>query len=194
MAEKSTYDLASELGALLPEPPGAYLFLQKDLNDTSVVILATSLLDKLLKVMILSKFRSGVVTNTFVETIFTGGNGPLASFAGKTHIAVGLGLVRADVRHDLKIIRDIRNDFAHSHTELVLANFSGCRSLKLRSNLAIDDQPIERARFKHSCAAIVPHLAMSAIINVAEARVLESHSAEVRRIADELFNDTIHGD
>jgi DNA-binding MltR family transcriptional regulator len=40
-------------------------------------------------------------------------NGPLATFSSRIKMAYALGLISSEVKHDLDVVRDIRNDFAH---------------------------------------------------------------------------------
>lgn len=40
-------------------------------------------------------------------------NGPLSTFSARLDMAFALYLIGEKTRHDLDIIRDIRNDFAH---------------------------------------------------------------------------------
>jgi DNA-binding MltR family transcriptional regulator len=51
------------------------------------------------------------LSNTKAKRIF---EGPLASFGAKTDVAYAFELIDDDVYNDLRVIKDIRNEFAHS--------------------------------------------------------------------------------
>jgi hypothetical protein len=53
------------------------------------------------------------LSNRLREKLFTG-YGPLSSFSAKIDIAYSLNLITANLRRDLHIFREIRNEFAHS--------------------------------------------------------------------------------
>jgi hypothetical protein len=40
--------------------------------------------------------------------------GPLSSFAAKIDVAFAMGIVTEAIRHDLRIVKDVRNEFAHA--------------------------------------------------------------------------------
>lgn len=42
-------------------------------------------------------------------------NGHLGTFSGKVSLSYSIGLISSDMMHDLSIIRNIRNEFGHSH-------------------------------------------------------------------------------
>jgi DNA-binding MltR family transcriptional regulator len=64
---------------------------------------------------------------------------PLGSFSAKIRLACALGWINDDVRHDLDIVRDIRNSFAHSFDhELSFSDQSvGDRCSNLRIPIAL---------------------------------------------------------
>jgi len=166
------YDIMKEFEHLIKSvPPNKLPFLEEGHDDTTLVLMATSLVDELLKLALVAGFHKNAVSRRRIEDVFTG-YGPLASFSAKISVGSMLGLATANARHDLTILRKIRNDFAHSHTKLSLSTFTNCLSLKLVSKLEITDECKERARFKHSCAAIVGQLATATLIRNAQMRFL----------------------
>lgn len=76
-------------------------------SDRACAVLATSALDAFLENLI----KLSLVAD-FPETIF-GQMGPLSSFFSKIELAYSTGLIAAEERADLHILRDIRNAFAH---------------------------------------------------------------------------------
>jgi|WetSurMetagenome_2_1015567.scaffolds.fasta_scaffold174759_2 DNA-binding MltR family transcriptional regulator len=87
--------------------------------DRSVSIVGAAFLDDILGKMI----RLFMVENCEdVDQLFTGMN-PLSTFSARIRIAYALGLVTKDEYHDLKIIKDVRNRFAH-HINCSFANQS----------------------------------------------------------------------
>ena len=77
-------------------------------SDRAVAIVTAILLDNLLEQLI----KTSYVKDPNVNTIFKDEH-VLRSFYAKTNIAYFSGLIPKDVHHDLKLICDIRNKFAH---------------------------------------------------------------------------------
>jgi DNA-binding MltR family transcriptional regulator len=162
------YDIMTEFASLVtvfPNPP----FLAPDLDDTALVIRATSLVDEFLKVTLVAGFRRDVVSRRRIDDVFTG-HGPLATFSAKISLCALLGLTTPNVRHDLTILRKIRNDFAHSHEGMELRQFPGCSALKMTSKLEVTDACEARLKFKQSCLGIIGVLANATLIRTAQFR------------------------
>jgi DNA-binding MltR family transcriptional regulator len=98
-------------------------------SDRSVVILAGSFLEQVLEKYLLKKF----VDSPSVTKLFTGYS-PLATFAAKIDIAFAIGLLPVHVYEDLKVIKKLRNIFAH---EADVLNFESSRVCDICSNLQI---------------------------------------------------------
>jgi hypothetical protein len=73
------------------------------------VLVSAAVLEDRLQRLLLMKMRN--LSNTKAKRIF---EGPLESFAGKADVAYAFELIDEDVYEDLKVIKDIRNEFAHS--------------------------------------------------------------------------------
>jgi DNA-binding MltR family transcriptional regulator len=158
------------------------------------VLLATSLIDEFLKFVLISGFRADAASKRLMETVFSG-NGPLATFSAKISVCSALGLVGGqDVRHDLTLLRKIRNDFAHAYTERKLSDFAQCASLRIAASLDIQDADSMRKKFKYSCAGIIPHLALSALVNIAKDRFINANQeglqAEYKTMISAVFDGT----
>ena len=95
-------------------------------SDRSVVILAGSFLEQTLENYILKKL---VDTNS-VDQLFNG-YAPLATFAAKIEVAFALGLLPVHVHKDLKVVKKLRNIFAHEPDAL---NFESSRISDICSN------------------------------------------------------------
>jgi len=86
------------------------------------------------------------------------GNAPLGTFSARIKTARALGLITEDERHDLDILRDLRNAFAHE----VGANFAErsvrdqCRSLKLSAD---EPDALPRDNFTTAAFALMIELA-----------------------------------
>jgi DNA-binding MltR family transcriptional regulator len=173
------YDIMEEFGRLLaslyPSPP----FLVPKLDDATLVLLATSMVDEFLKVVLVAGFRQSIVSKKRIDDVFTG-HGALATFSAKISLCALLGMTTASARHDLTILRKIRNEFAHSHKELSLQAFPSCLSLQVASKFDIQDQSEERKKFKHSCLGIMGTLATSTLMRTAQARFLTKHADGVK--------------
>jgi DNA-binding MltR family transcriptional regulator len=180
-----TYNIMEEalpIFALINSRP----FLAPGLDDTTVVLLATGLIEKVLRTSLISIFRRDAVSKTMISSIFEG-KGPLATFSAKIEVCAGLGSVSADARHDLKVINKIRNEFAHSPQELHLKDFTSCLSLRMKSKLKIQDDCTQRAMFKQSCTSVIGHLGFGTIFGIASARFLANNSDGVKNEYEALL-------
>ncbi|MCK1467841.1 MltR family transcriptional regulator [Bradyrhizobium sp. CW10] len=155
-------------------------FLSQDSRNTTIVVLASGLIEKFLRMSLISLFRTDVASKTMIENVFEG-NGPLATFSSKIEVCAGLGNIDADARHDLKIIKKVRNAFAHSPRQLHLKDFSACLSLKLRCKLNIQDDCREREMFKHSCGGVVGKLSLGTLWSIAAGRVISTNKDAVSK-------------
>ena len=83
-------------------------------SPRGAVIIAAAFLDAQLQKLIENHFINDKLAN---QEIFDK-NGSLSSFYAKIQIAYCLGLISKEIRHDLNMIRKIRNNFAHEMFEL----------------------------------------------------------------------------
>lgn len=102
-------------------------------SDRGVAIIVAAYVDAKLK-EVLEAFFSDNLSKKQSEAIFEGPTAPLGTFSSRIRMAHAMGLIGPKTEHDLHIIRDLRNDFAH---RLLILDFSNelvirrCRSLKL---------------------------------------------------------------
>lgn len=178
------YDIIEELGKLMGALHPTPSFLAPTLNDTTLVIVATSIIDKFLEIVLISGFHKDIVGKRLLAAVFEG-QGALATFSSKTSLCNLLGLTTADVRHDLTILRKVRNAFAHSREELSLKQFPVVLGLKAYSALEIEDSD-ERKKFKHSCVGIIGQLSIAAMVRVAQHRFVTKNPEEIRKEYDLL--------
>ena len=80
-------------------------------SDRAVAILVVAHFENCLRGAIIEKFVD--LSNELRDKIFEG-NGPLSTFAAKMDIACALGVYDKKTLTDLRKIKNIRNDFAHS--------------------------------------------------------------------------------
>jgi DNA-binding MltR family transcriptional regulator len=83
----------------------------ENLHPRSAVILLTSQLELFLDDAI---FESLARNEDDLIARLIDSNGPLSSFSSKILIAYALGVISKDTRGDLDILRNVRNEFAHS--------------------------------------------------------------------------------
>jgi len=100
-------------------------------TDRAAAVLGATLLDVRLEEV----FRENFAAN---HAELLGRSGPLATFSSRINLAFALQWLDEDTFHDLDVIRDIRNDFAHHlDHELSFATQSiSDRSCNLRSSAA----------------------------------------------------------
>jgi hypothetical protein len=75
-------------------------------TDRAAAVLGASLLDVRLEEVFREKFAAN-------HNALLGPSGTLATFSSRINLAFALQWIDADTAHDLNVIRDIRNDFAH---------------------------------------------------------------------------------
>jgi hypothetical protein len=187
------FRIGKEFEKLTASMRGGFSFLKDELNDTTLVMMATSLIDEYMKFVLIVGFGPETRSKKLLEKVFEG-YGPLATFSSKISLCEALNLFIADdIRHDLGILRKIRNEFAHSPRERHLNEFPQCKSLKIMSGAKIDDQIEERRCFKRSCAGIIPTLGIMAAIRVTEHSYLARNRQAVADEATASINAMLAG-
>jgi mannitol operon repressor len=78
-------------------------------SDRGGALVGAALLDTRLERLLLSHMVEGKVTNELV----IGRNAPLGTFSSRINACFALGLITTLERHDLNLVRNIRNEFAH---------------------------------------------------------------------------------
>jgi len=99
-------------------------------DDRSIVVVGASYLDEALRRMLATYLRT--LTKPQHELLF-GQNQPLSSFSAKIKLSYALELIGPETLHDLDLIREIRNVFAHNLRPIDFSNASvsaACSRLK----------------------------------------------------------------
>lgn len=190
--EPPAFDVDAEFDEMITAMRGGYAFLKPGLDDTTVVMLATSLIDQFLKFCLLIKFPKSKASRTLMAEVFEG-NGPLGTFAAKISVCIALGILSEDVRHDLRILKGVRNQFAHSPNRLYLKDMQTCRSLKLKAKPAVGRGAFERRRFISSCAAIIPILSVYSTMTIAQGMVLNRHKDDLQAAGEYVMRVLFEG-
>jgi len=155
-------------------------------------------LEDILALGIIAKFKGNPSENQLAE-LFTG-YGPLASLSSKTALGYLLGVLGRDSKHDLVIIRKIRNDFAHviepiDFNTKVIAD--RCRSLKLKAKLSPSFEERvgkgARAAFLLSGIQVFAHLLLNSQLIVEENALLAKHQSELRKKAMATMKTSMGG-
>ncbi len=81
-------------------------------SDRACAILARALLEDLLRQLFEAGFVASISTKDRKEMFE--GQGSLATFSARIHLAQSLGLISTREAHDLNLVRNIGNEFAHS--------------------------------------------------------------------------------
>ena len=81
------------------------------LNDLSVALVGSSLLDFKLKELLCHAF----VDDQKLLDFLLRHDGPLGTFGSRIAVAFAIGLISEMTRSDLKLVCDIRNEFAHKY-------------------------------------------------------------------------------
>jgi len=88
-------------------------------TDPSFAIIAASRVEDWLRASIQTRMR--MLSNKETERLFSG-YGPLSTFSAMIDVAYAFSLFNADIRNDLRAIKDIRNAFAHARDPLHFAS------------------------------------------------------------------------
>lgn len=110
-----------------------YIAFRKELtkeSDRGCALLAAAHLDFMLEQLLRKKLLGN---KTHFKTLF-GVTGPLGTFSSRIMICYSIGLISADILHDIQIIRKIRNDFGHSPSIINFDNIKikeQCDKMKL---------------------------------------------------------------
>jgi DNA-binding MltR family transcriptional regulator len=175
-----------------PEELHSLLF---DHDDRTTAIMASGLIDDVLALGIMSRFRN-TPTDAQISEMFTG-YGPLATLSARTSVAYLLGAIGADARHDLQIIRKIRNEFAHVIKPIDFETkpiASRCNSLKLRFKLKPEFEKRigtgARSQFLHSIMRIFSLTVMHATLETEERKVLKAHKDAIHNAARAAFQQS----
>ena len=83
----------------------------------SYILLAAAQLDNALEDLICQRMPK--LSNTARNKLFRG-LGAFAHFSTKIDVAYAMELISDDIRHDMHVLRDIRNEFAHPKKEIHL--------------------------------------------------------------------------
>ncbi len=103
----------------------------KDESDRAAALIVAAWVDDALTEMVINHL---IQDEKLIEEMFRP-MGPLGSFSSKIHLAYLTGTISKMVHENLEIIRNIRNDFAHSRTHLRFSDQSisdRCRNLALK--------------------------------------------------------------
>lgn len=129
-------------------------------TDRGAALLAAAFLDDVLEVFLRAAF---VDDPEAVNKLMSPGR-PLESFGVRAHLAYCIGLLGPDIYHDINLLREIRNDFAHrqpsqfGHDEI----HTKCHNLQCINVIDPDHNCEARERFIVSVVLIANHLMVAA--------------------------------
>ncbi|MEJ8568860.1 hypothetical protein [Elongatibacter sediminis] len=121
------------------------------------VLISSSYLEEQLGQMLQAFFLKSPKAKKLVE----GGYAPLQSFSARITTCFLLGLISEDERHDLDLIRDVRNEFAHKiHTTFETQCIaSRCEQLKHQAFAEKDEVKMPAfAQFSTAATSLILHL------------------------------------
>src|SRR5690606_9400320 len=87
-------------------------------SDRGGALVGAALLDARLEHLLLAHLLPGKVGKELVS----GRNAPLGTFSVRIKMSYALGLITSTERHDLNLIREIRNEFAHAEHGITFEN------------------------------------------------------------------------
>jgi len=86
-------------------------------SDRARVIVVACWIEEFLKVKLMNEFSKG---NAEARKALFSDNGPFATFSAKINAAFCAGWIDSDLHHDIRVIRKLRNIFAHSYNPVSL--------------------------------------------------------------------------
>lgn len=123
-------------------------------TDRGCALMAAAYLDHELGDMI----RANLVQDKKVLTAVFENNGPTSTFSAKIDLAYLFGLLSSDARHDLHLLRKIRNDFAHNPAKIGFSDSPICdRCLELKL-ISIHESKKPRHRFTNAMMGVFAHI------------------------------------
>jgi mannitol operon repressor len=130
-----------------------------DETDRGAAVLGAAFLEEYLQRLI----KAFLVDHSKSSDLFDGASPPLGTLSAKIAAAFAMGLVTADERQELDLIRKIRNEFAHeleglSFEDDLICNL--CNKLKFPEKLGLPGIRAPRWRFDSSVVVGVAFLVM----------------------------------
>ncbi len=117
-----------------------FLITQVMSAEASFVLLTATSIEQVLRDLLISKMRKDLSNN--IRSSLFDGYGPLGSFSARIDLAFALDIITDNERSNCRVIKDIRNDFAHS-TEMKPLNDPGVlKHVRKLKNYRADVEPI----------------------------------------------------
>jgi hypothetical protein len=180
-------------------------FTKPETDETTVVITTASLFEKMLELAIV--LYSGThPSETDIDLLFRY-PGALSSFSAKINLCAMLGFLTPEMRHDLDIIRDVRNKFCHS---LLKRDFTDhdiaqqCASLTYGKGINQDGSrlpdilqkfarhgPQPRIQFVFACFILLYMFMLMFVQRFRQAKALEPLKAEILERSKVLVSEKL---
>jgi DNA-binding MltR family transcriptional regulator len=176
---------------------GKHTFLDPNAADRSVIIMACSHIEQYLLLGLCTRFRRTPGSGE-MEELFEG-YGPLSTFAARIAISDILGLLTSDMRHDLNIMKKIRNVCAHSNGPVSFDDqeiASRCQSFKLYTDAGITENTRDisnrhKQRFCVTCQVLLAGMAYTVARSLVELEFSTEHGAEINERAGKKVEDAL---
>jgi hypothetical protein len=156
-----------------------------DLDPRSSAIVATSILEDFLTAAIIAKFRDSFDE---YESLFEGYS-PIATLSSKISVGRALDILTKDMQHDLKIIKTVRNSFAHSYAKVSFdkdPTRASCNTLRIHKNFKTGELPHitskNQRRFLECAMQITLQLAISGAKSKIEKSQLAARKEEIEAL------------
>ena len=91
-------------------------------SDRGMVLIAAAYLEEILGVMLGAHLVDVDVDRDLRKSLLTDPGSPFGTFSSRIKGTYALGLIGPDMRHNLDVIRDVRNLFAHHYRKLEFAS------------------------------------------------------------------------
>ncbi len=115
------------------------------------------------------------------------GTGPLANFSSRIELAFGLGLISASVRRELRLIKAIRNEFAHSAEEIAFSDPSIANRCSQLSMDIFGEELLPRPKYVRSIMGVLAALQVAMLESPCSRREDVDLSSPDRRKAAQAY-------
>ena len=166
------------------------------LDDRAMIIMSTAIVEDCLAWALLSHFIQKLSSDEVDRMFF--GYGPLSSLSAKSSLAYALGVITPEMKHDLALIKTLRNDCAHNYNQISfddpdVSQICGKLKLPLKEGTVKFAKPLSdnlcRNKLGACVIAIVGLLAVGHAIHTIKLRVLADNFDKVREAGQKLSEE-----
>jgi len=174
------------------------------ISESENVIMVSSLMDRFLAMIIVSHFGDPPSAKT-LSAVFDH-PGALATFSSKIDLCHAFDAINEDIKHDLDIVRKIRNEFCHAVHKKSFSDVDICRmcekfrvgsnplesegkAAKIAVNALTKDMPAARAKFNVVSNSLFIYLYSGMFTKYEQRLEIEKNKAEINKRVVQRLED-----